>query len=57
MRISSFFNDDDFLGGETDIWIGLKTEEHTNSETGEKTIRLRWIDGMVSNVGNLASIL
>ena len=36
------------IGDAEAIWLGLKAEKKTNSETGEETVRIRWIDGMVS---------
>ena len=36
------------IGDAGAIWLGLKAEKKTNSETGEETVRIRWIDGMVS---------
>ena len=35
------------IGDAEAIWLGLKAEKKTNSETGEETVRIRWIDGMV----------
>ena len=28
------------------MWIGLKTEISTDSETGAKSVKTRWVDGM-----------